>query len=226
VIETVAAHGLVAGDIVRIRDVVGMTELNQTVFKVASETATTFALRDPDDDTAIDGTAFGAYISAGAVYKHVTVISGLSHLEGETVGVLADGGRHPTEVVLGGQITLEYGASRILVGLAFDWAYESMPIVDLTPGSDTRGAANRIAQVNLWLNRSMGGRLGTSEKTGDIIEYRGFGDEMRPVDLFTGVLEMGFPGSSGPEVTVRITGDGPLPFNLLSISAEISSDEL
>ncbi len=226
IITTSVAHGLVSGDFVRIRDVVGMTELNQNVYKVAGETATTFQLRDPDDDSGIDGTGFTGYISAGAVYKHVTVISGLGHLEGETVGVLADGGRHPTKVVAGGSITLEYGASRILVGLAFDWAYESMPIVDLTPGADTRGAANRIAQVNLWLNRSIGGRLGTNEKPGDIIEYRSFGDEMKPVELFTGVLEAAFPGSSGPEATIRITGDGPLPFNLLSMSAEITSDEL
>ena len=46
-------------------------------------------------------------------------VSGLSHLEGETVQIVADDGVHPDQVVSGGQISLNYSASEITVGLQY-----------------------------------------------------------------------------------------------------------
>jgi hypothetical protein len=46
-------------------------------------------------------------------------VTGLDHLEGRTVGVYADGGTQPDQVVSGGGITLETPALNILVGLKY-----------------------------------------------------------------------------------------------------------
>lgn len=46
-----------------------------------------------------------------------TAVSGLNHLEGETVTILADNAVHPDKTVTGGQITLDYGATDIKIGL-------------------------------------------------------------------------------------------------------------
>ena len=48
-----------------------------------------------------------------------TVITGLGFLEGKTVSILADGAVHPSKVVSGGQITLNYEATDVLVGLEY-----------------------------------------------------------------------------------------------------------
>jgi hypothetical protein len=48
-----------------------------------------------------------------------SLFSGLGHLEGRTVKVLADGALHPERVVTGGAITLDHAASKVLVGLGY-----------------------------------------------------------------------------------------------------------
>lgn len=48
-----------------------------------------------------------------------TVISGLGHLEGQTVDIFADGKRHAVQVVVGGSITLDYAASVVHIGLGY-----------------------------------------------------------------------------------------------------------
>ena len=47
-----------------------------------------------------------------------TTISGLDHLEGQTVSVLADGSTHPDKTVSSGSITLDRSSTKVKVGLA------------------------------------------------------------------------------------------------------------
>ena len=70
VVTTGAAHGLLAGDYVKITGVVGMTELNDKVFKVANVAGggTTFELTD-DEDVDIDTAGYGAWVSDGTTQK-------------------------------------------------------------------------------------------------------------------------------------------------------------
>jgi len=56
-----AAHGLVDGDVVKLSDIVGMTELNDEIFVVNVLTSGTFELVDQDS------TDYAAYISGGEV---------------------------------------------------------------------------------------------------------------------------------------------------------------
>lgn len=66
---------------------------------------------DPDRPNA---DSFVVYSGAPA-----TVITGLSHLEGKAVDVVADGFVVPGHIVAGGQITLETAASVVVVGLPY-----------------------------------------------------------------------------------------------------------
>lgn len=52
------------GDFVVLQNVLGMTELNENVYKVASSSGSGFSLTD-EDDANIDGSAFTAYTSGG-----------------------------------------------------------------------------------------------------------------------------------------------------------------
>lgn len=65
-----------------------------------------------------------------------TTVTGLEHLEGYTVQVLADGAVHPDKVVTGGEITLDYSANIIQVGLAFNKRVKTLPLDrDIQSGS-------------------------------------------------------------------------------------------
>ena len=69
VFTTDAAHGLVAGDIISIYGIVGMTELNNRTFKLASaDTSTTLELEDLDSVDEIDTTSLTTYVSGGIIH--------------------------------------------------------------------------------------------------------------------------------------------------------------
>lgn len=60
-----AGHGLAAGTIVRIEDVVGMTELNGAAFVVTNPTTDAFELAD------VDSSGYAAYVSGGEIQPAV-----------------------------------------------------------------------------------------------------------------------------------------------------------
>ncbi len=70
VVVTAAAHGFLDGDSIKITDVVGMTDINDTVYLVSSKTTNTFELTDIEGND-IDGSAFTAYTSGGIVSPFV-----------------------------------------------------------------------------------------------------------------------------------------------------------
>lgn len=66
---TAVAHGFVAGDLVGIYNVVGMTELNNRQYRVnTAPTADTLTLIDLDTADAIDSSAYTAYTSGGTLH--------------------------------------------------------------------------------------------------------------------------------------------------------------
>jgi hypothetical protein len=112
---------------------------------------------DPDD-------AF--FVDAGVTYSGApitTISSGLAHLEGKTVNILADGAVHPQLVVTGGAITLEQSASKIQVGLPITADLKTLPVA---AGIDNGFAQGRYKNVNkAWLRvfRSSGIFIGPDE---------------------------------------------------------------
>ncbi len=66
VVITAVAHGFIDGDSIRITDAVGMTEINDTVYIVASAATNTFELNDIEGND-IDGSAFTAWTSGGVI---------------------------------------------------------------------------------------------------------------------------------------------------------------
>ena len=67
VITTSAAHGLVNGEVVHLRSIAGMTELNGNSYLVIVLSDTTFSLTNIDDED-IDTTGYTTYTSGGSVF--------------------------------------------------------------------------------------------------------------------------------------------------------------
>lgn len=61
-------------------------------------------------------------IDAGA-----SVLSGLWHLEGETVSILADGNVPPKQLVVDGQVTLQFSPTKVVAGLPFTAVALTLP---------------------------------------------------------------------------------------------------
>lgn len=155
VITTGASHGLSNGDTIDIVKVEGMTELNGNRYTVANVTATTVELQD-EDGADIDGTAYTTYTSGGELRKAITSISsGLDHLEGETVNILADGGVVDPRVVTNGEITLDRAASRIHVGLPITADLRTLPLA-MQLEAFGQGRTKSVSKIYMRVERSSG----------------------------------------------------------------------
>lgn len=213
---TAASHGFSDGDIVKIRGVIGMTELNNRRFKVANKTTNDFTLTDLND-VAINGTAYTAYDSAGEVRECVATISGLSHLEGKSVSILVDGAVHPARTVASGAITLNDEYAEIHVGLPYTATILSQrPEVQTMTGT-AQNKTKRITKLAVRFWESLGCNVGNDTYM-DVIPFRTTVDPLdEPPELFTGDKQVQFPVGYSKDMRIKITQDQPLPLNVLAI---------
>lgn len=137
----------------------------------------------------------GFYVDCGLTYDGAlaTTISGLDHLVGQTVTVLADGAAHPDCVVSAlGQIVLARSASVVQVGLGYNSDWETLRIEGGAADGTAQGKTQRIHNVTLRLLDTLGIEVGEDFDNLEPIEFRTTADGMsEAVPLFT--------GDTGPE---------------------------
>lgn len=70
------------------------------------------------------------FVDSGLTYNATPaqIISGLWHLEGMTVNIIADGATHPPRVVTGGTITLQGNFSKVQIGLPIIADFQTLPL--------------------------------------------------------------------------------------------------
>lgn len=169
------------------------------------------------------------FVDSGITFtgSDFTVVTGLDHLEGQTVSVLADGATHPTKVVASGQITLERTADIAHVGLPYDTRIVSLPIVMPTTERSTgsRFQFRRAYKVFLLLNRTLGAQVGQDLDNLQTIDFRSGSDAGdNPPPLFSGVKDELVDYSNEREMSLYIVQPQPLPMTLLSFAVEMVID--
>lgn len=145
--------------------------------------------------------------------------SGLDHLEGEAVDVVADGVVMPQEVVSGGSITLPRTASSVEIGLHYETEIEPlMPSIQNMPAGG-QGEATSVNEIIVRLHETIG-----AEVAGQVIPFRKFGDAVldNPVDAFTGDKRVSRLGWDRGAIDCMIAQRQPLPFQLLAIIFKIT----
>jgi len=216
VVVTAASHGFSNGDIIKIRGVVGMTELNHRRFKVANKATHTFELTDLNDND-IDGTEYTAYESGGEARECVSSVSGLDHLEGESVAILVDGAVHPARTVASGAITLNDEYAEIHVGLPYTATILTQRPEVQTASGTAQNKLKRITKLAVRLYESLGCNVG-NESNMDIIPFRTTVDPLdEPPELYSGDKQVQFPVGYNKDMRIKITQDQPLPLNVLAI---------
>lgn len=220
VVITSNSHGFSNGDQVRISEVQGMTDLNGNSYTVANVAANTFEL------SGINGTAYAAYISGGEVRKLVTTISGLDHLEGETVSICADGAALPDTVVSSGAITLSTASSIVHVGFGYSSDGKLLrPEAGAMDGTAI-GKTRRIHRAAFLLHRTLGMKLGMSFDALDELTFRTSADPMtRAPALFTGTLSERLEADYDFDNQVCFRQDQPLPCTVLAIALQLVTQD-
>lgn len=151
--------------------------------------------------------------------------TGLNHLEGKTVTILADGAEHNSLTVSGGAVTLNEPALAVEIGLPFTHTVEPLPASIQTARGSSQGGRIRPIAITLRLQDTAVLRLDTGRGFADV-PFKTFGDSVldQAPQLFTGdktVRALGWR-KDGTEPLWRIEQSTPLPFTLLSVTTEIN----
>lgn len=154
----------------------------------------------------------------------VTTLSGLYHLEGEEVTILADGNVMPRATVANGAVTLPVGVTRAIVGLPFSCRAKTLPLIIPDAGIEAR--RKRVPGIAVRLTRSRGLKYGDSyERTYEMRE-RTTEAMGRPTRMQEGIRyqHLGTQWTENSHTYFRI--DDPLPVTLLSIvqDTEVGDD--
>ena len=146
--------------------------------------------------------------------------SGLTHLQGKTVDVVADGSVMPTEVVAGGAITIERDAFEIEIGLHYKTTIKLLP--PEVAGMTTQGNMVRQAEITVRFLETSG-----ADVEGEVIPFRSFGADLldEPIALFTGDKRINRLGWDRSGAGITIVQDQPLPLHVLSVIQKMSINE-
>ena len=113
-----------------------------------------FANFDFDETDATDFKFLDSHLTYSG--SATTTLSGLAHLEGQTVSILADGSTHADKVVSSGSISLDRSTSKAVVGLAYDSVLQTMRIEGGAAEGTAQGKTKRISKVVLRLFETVG----------------------------------------------------------------------
>jgi hypothetical protein len=146
-------------------------------------------------------------------------VSGLDHLEGQTVGVFVDGSVQTDKVVTNGSITLDTPGTKILVGIRYAARLKTLR---LDVGDPTvQGKRKKISALTVRTQYTRGLKMGSTWNT--LVEYKmrntqPMGSAIEPV---TGDQRIIMDPSWNVEGQICIRQDYPLPATVLGVIPEI-----
>lgn len=179
----------------------------------------------PDEDgTGGDDQADAFYVDAGLTYDGApaTHITGLNHLEGQTVQVLADGAVQPDQVVSSGAINLTRAASTVQVGLQSIARLVTMRLEAGSQDGTSQGKTKRIHKAFVRFLDTLGGRMGLYNDTLDDISLRSPSTPMdQPPPIASGDQAVDFPGDYDRDCRIEIRQEQPLPMTVAAIMPQL-----
>ena len=155
-----------------------------------------------------------------------TTISGLSHLEGEEVSILADGATHPNKTVSSGSITLDRSASKVKVGLPYTSLLQTMRIDAGAQNGTSQSKTKRIYEITARLYESIGIEVGPDLNNMERIPFRSSADAMDSgITVFTGDKEIEFRGNYETDGFIFVRQTQPLPLTILSLYPKLQTND-
>ena len=168
------------------------------------------------------------YVDSGLYYEGASTntLSGLDHLEGETVQILAEGSVHPDRVVEGGSITLQRSVICATVGLGYRTHIQPMRIEAGARDGTAQGKIKRINRIVFRLDETVGFKYGDDMENLFIESFRDSSMAMnQPIPLFTGDKEVHWPGGYSVDSLINIVQDDPLPLTLIAIYPQVVTQD-
>jgi hypothetical protein len=174
-----------------------------------------------------DDTSFNFLDSQLAYDGSATLtISGLDHLEGETVSILANGATHPNKTVSSGSITLNRSSTKVKVGLPYTSLLQTMRLDAGSQNGTSQSKTKRIYEITVRLYESLGIEVGPDLNNMERIPFRSSADPMNSsLGVFTGDKEVEFRGNYETDGFIFVRQDQPLPLTVLSLYPKLITND-
>jgi hypothetical protein len=163
-------------------------------------------------------------IPAGDWFLSGTTVTGLYHLEGQTIQVIADGRIHPDVVVTNGVITLVRQTSLVLLGYKYKGILEPLNFILVAALQNSVSFGKNIGQLSVMLANSIGVRYGTSlYELQEIYSSESGQLTGRPPVPVTGVIDLPVEDTWDVNQSIIYVQDDPYPcmLNAMNISLEV-----
>ena len=163
------------------------------------------------------------FVDSGLTYDGppADTISGLSHLEGCTVSILADGAVHPPRVVTGGAVQLDVEASVVHIGLPIEADAQTLPLAFEIQGFG-QGRQKNVNKAWLRVFRSSGIFAGPSFDRLTEAKQRTTEPYGSPPALKSEEIPIVITPSWTDNGQVCVRQSDPLPLTIVSMSLEVS----
>jgi len=183
-------------------------------------------------DNSIDDACF---VDSSLMYSgpEIQTLTGLDHLEGETVEVLNNGSVGQSQVVSGGQITLQFPTTKCTVGLPIKSAWQSMRFEGGAKDGVGQGKSKSVSKVIFRLEATGAGftygkgNIDKEFENGIFTELpiRNTNDNMdSPPSLLHGDTQrQGMSGGSDAQYMLRIEHSDPTPCTIIAIILEVDT---
>jgi len=174
-----------------------------------------------------DNTSFN-FLDSALSYSGsaVSTISGLDHLEGQTVSILADGATHPDKTVSSGSVTLDRSALNVKVGLAYTSLLQTMRLNAGSQNGTSQGKTKRIYDITVRMFETIGVEVGPNLSDMERIPFRSSADLMdEGIPPFTGDKEVEFRGNYETDGFIFVRQTQPLPFTILSLYPRLTTND-
>jgi hypothetical protein len=181
---------------------------------------------------ALDEQEDAMYADSMRTYDSVptTTFYGFDHLEGETVGVLADGASIADKVVSNGRVIITEGAASVAqIGYRYKSIYQSNRIDAGAQDGTSQAKTKRITDCAWRVINSLGGEAGpSSDKLDEIrdLNYRQPATPMgSPPPLFTGDALLPWPGGYETDGYLRFETDAMYPVIIAAVLPQVVTQE-
>ena len=179
------------------------------------------------DFTETDNTTFN-FLDSQLSYSgsSTTTISGLEHLEGQTVSVLANGSTHPDRTVSNGSITLARASTKVKVGLPYTSILQTMRIDAGAQNGTSQAKTKRIYNITVRLYESIGVEVGPNLSNMEAIPFRSSAALMdTAIPVYTGDKEIEFRGNYESDGFIFVRQTQPLPLTVLSLYPDLTTND-
>ena len=163
------------------------------------------------------------FLDSGLTYDGAatSTLTGLSHLEGETVSILGDGTTHPDRTVSSGQISLDRDVEKAVVGLSYNSTIKTLPLINQSRIGSGVGKQKRINKLVVRFRRTIGAQVGGDEDHLDDLPFRDSYDNMdEQVALFTGDMPINPNTALDTEGRMVIRQSLPLPMTVIGLEID------